>query len=79
VVTVPASSYTHSETLAALGLTPASVVLPSLAAHADTDENSEELLDLVTLTAKAGTGTVTVSLAFATPTTGPIRVNYIAS
>lgn len=78
VVATVAGVLAHTETLAAVGVTPSMVIVPTLAPHGDTDENHETLLSVVALTATAGTGQITVNLAFSELTSGPIRINYLA-
>jgi hypothetical protein len=77
-VTVPVAAFQHSETVAAVGVTPASVVLVSLAPALDADANDPELLDCVSLWATPGTDTITFGLTFAVPTVGPIKLNWSA-
>lgn len=79
VVTVPAPGrLEHSETVAAASVTAAHRLLLSLGAHADSDENSAEMLGIDAMEGAAGTGSITATLAFAEPTSGPIRLNYLA-
>lgn len=73
----PAGLFEHEETVAAVGTTSASTIIPSLAHHSDDDENHEQLLDLVTLTAEPGTDAITFRMAFSQRTSGIIRVNYV--
>lgn len=80
VVTVPAPGRReHSEAVAAASVTAGMRVLLSLGAHADDDENSAEMLGVEAMEALAGPGSVTATLAFAEPTSGPIRLNYLAA
>ncbi|UQN10342.1 hypothetical protein [Deinococcus sp. QL22] len=76
--TVPNSRLEHRQTLAAPGLTPASRVVLSLAPVPDSAENDPELLDVLSLSGQPGTDTLTVTLAFASRTSGPILLNYLA-
>lgn len=47
-----------------------------LAQGTDADENDPELLDVSALSARPGTGQLTIVASFATPTSGPIRIGY---
>lgn len=78
-VTVPNNRFEWAETVAASGVVPADVVLLSVAAHLDSDENDAEMLDITAMSGAAGTNQVTVTLAFATPTAGPIKLNWMAA
>lgn len=74
----PDGRFEHEETLAAVGVTASMRVLLTLAPHADSDENSEQALDVRGMAGEAGTDTITVRLAFGSLTSGPIRLNYMA-
>lgn len=80
IVTVPgpAGHLEHEETVAAVGVTGAMLVIASLAPHSDTDENNEQALDLMGMSGTAGAGSITFRLAFGALTSGPIRINYMA-
>lgn len=79
-VTVPTQSgqLEHTQTVSAVGVTPSSVVIVSLAGAQDTDENDPELLDVTSLWATPLSGQITIGLTFATPTSGPINVKWSA-
>lgn len=79
VVTVPAPGrIEHIETLAAASVTGSMRILLSVGPHADTDENTAEMLSIDAMEGLPGTGTITATLAFSEPTAGPIRLNYLA-
>lgn len=78
-VTVPNNQLQWQETVTATGVVPSDVVLPTIAPHLDADENDAEMLDVMAISALAGTDQITVILAFATPTAGPIKLNWMAA
>lgn len=78
VVTVPSYSYFHQETVALVGCTPGMRVFCSLAPHAPTDVNSEEMLSVVALTGTPGTGDVTINITFSEPSSGAVKINLMA-
>jgi hypothetical protein len=78
VVTPPQWSYSHTETVAAAGVTGASRIFLSLGAFLDSDENSAEFLDIAAMSGWPETNTITVTMAFLTPTLGPIKLNWSA-
>lgn len=67
-----------SETVAAVGATATSRVWLGLAATTDDDENTAELLDVVSMSATPGTGTLTITMTFSQLTRGPIKLNWSA-
>lgn len=78
-VTVPAlGRYEHEETVAFVGCTPSSKVFAALAPTLDSDENGAETLTILSLVAAPGVDVVTVYLAFATSTGGPIKLILMA-
>lgn len=77
-ITVPLNSYYHAETVTATGLTDTSRVLLGLAPHLDTDDNSPELLDILSMSGQSGTDTLTITATFATPTSGLIKLYWRA-
>ena len=77
-LTVPASSFYHEETVAFVGCTSSMKIVCSLAPHDDADENSEELLNVVSMSADAGTDSAIVNIAFSDPTTGAVKINMMA-
>ena len=50
----------------------------ALATALDSDENSPEMLDLVTLWGDPGTNQITIGATFDTPTSGSISINWSA-
>jgi len=79
-VTVPAAGRMEwQETVTATGVTGAHRVMLSLGAHADSDENTAEMLDVTAMEAASGTNQITVLLSFAEVTAGLIRLNYLAT
>lgn len=79
VITVPAGSFDAEASFAADGVNGAMVAMASLAKHSDADENSEELLSVSAIRAAAGAGSVSVFMAFSEPTSGPVRINWMAT
>ena len=79
VVTVPNNSLEWSQTVTATGVTPANRIFPSIAPHDDADENHEQFLDILGMAAMPGTGQITIDMTFATPTAGPIKLNWMAA
>lgn len=71
-------TYSHSQTLAAAGVTPASIVNLAFAPTIDSDENSADLLSSCNMSATPGTDAITVSLEFVSAESGPIKLNWIA-
>jgi len=67
----------HSQVVALSGVTSSSRVQLSLAPHLDDDENSHEMLDVVSLTAIPSTDQFEVYAAFSQPTSGPVKLNYM--
>jgi hypothetical protein len=78
VLSVPNNSISAQSTLSAPGVTPTSVVMIGLAPHSDDDENSVDLIDLLSVSANPKTDQITVTVSFATPHAGPIRLNWSA-
>jgi hypothetical protein len=68
-----------SSVIAAPGVTPSSILTVSLAPTLDADENSPDLLDLVTLWAEAGTDQITLNATFSDPTSGAVKINWSAN
>jgi hypothetical protein len=68
-----------SSVISAPGVTPSSILTVSLAASLDADENSPDLLDLVTLWAEAGTDQITLNVTFSEPTSGAVKINWSAN
>ncbi len=65
--------------ISAPGVAPGSVITVSLAPSLDADENSPELLDLVTLWAEPGTDQITLNATFSVPTSGAVKINWSAN
>ncbi len=78
VVTVPHQSREWSENVSASGVVPTSVITLAVAPHADADENTAEMLDLAAMSGTPGEGQITIRMAFSSPTSGPIRINWSA-
>jgi hypothetical protein len=74
-----AGALEDTETVAALGVTPAMQLIVGLAGALDSDENCPEELDLVSASGVAGVDQITFTLAFSAPTSGPIKLNWSAS
>ncbi len=79
VVTVTGNQVSWEQTVTATGVTPVNGIILSVAHHLDEDENSAEMLDVSAMSASAGTDQITVLMSFSTPTTGPIKLNWIAN
>jgi hypothetical protein len=76
-ITMPADgAFEDEEVITALGVTPSSRVLVYLAPGADSNENTADMLDLVTLSGISGTDQITVQAQFSTKTSGPILLNW---
>lgn len=78
-VTVPNNRLEHSETVTATGVTGSSRIFLTVAPHDDADENHEQFLDILGMAAVPGTNQITINMAFATPTAGPIKLNWMAA
>jgi hypothetical protein len=78
-VTPPLASNEWRETITATGVTPSSKVALSIGAHADTDENDPEFLDIGAISGIPGTDAITVILNFMIPAGGPIKLNWSAA
>ena len=68
-----------STVISAPGVAPTSIITVSLAPSLDADENSPDLLDLVTLWAEAGTDQITLNATFSDPTSGAVKINWSAN
>ena len=68
-----------STIISAPGIAPTSIITVSLAPSLDADENSPELLDLVTLWAEPGTDQITLNATFSDPTSGAVKINWSAN
>lgn len=78
-VTVPNKRFEWSQLVTATGVTPASIVLVSIAAHDDADENDAEMLDIAAMSAAAGTDQITIEMSFITPVAGVVKLNWMAA
>jgi len=77
-ITVPQNRYEVISTVAASGVVSTNNIVVSVASHLDTDENSEEMLDIKTLSASAGTDQITFTIIFSEPTSGPVKLSWSA-
>jgi hypothetical protein len=79
-VTLPqgAGQLEWRESVTAAGVIPANRIFLSLATTSDDDENDAELLDIGSVQGAATGGAIAVNLAFLTPTSGPIKLNWSA-
>lgn len=77
-VTVPNNAMEWEEAVAA-SVNPGQRITVSLAGVNDDEENDPELLDVASVAALAGSGALTVTIAFATPAAGPVKLNWIAN
>jgi hypothetical protein len=69
----------HTETVAAIGMTPGQNVELMLRPGADSDENTAETVDLVAMAGTAGIDQFVLVMAFAAPTSGPVLLNHRAA
>lgn len=65
-------------TLPATGVTPSHSIVIGLAPTTADDENEAEMLDIAALQATAGTDEITIQAAFATITSGPVKLQWSA-
>ena len=79
VLTVPDNALEASTTIAAPSVTPGSTIAVSLASSVHADENSPELLDLITLWGEAGADQFTLNATFSDPTSGAVKINWSAN
>jgi len=78
-ITVPGWRRSHTQTIAAPGVTALDRIIASLGAMGPTYQNTAELLDIAALSAVAGADTITFTAAFTVPASGPIPINWSAS
>ena len=78
-VTPQPAVWEWTEIVTATGALPANKIIITIGDHADTDENSADFLDILCMSASAGTGQITVTMAFGEPTSGPIKLNWSAA
>ena len=75
-VILSTSAYEFEGDIAAVGVVPANKALVWLQTGTDQDENTADMLDLVTLAGIAGTNVITVKMQFSAPSSGPIKLNW---
>ena len=78
VISVLPNQFSVTQTVPFPGLTAGRAVVASVGGFVDSDENDAGLLDILALSATAGNNSATIEMAFATPTSGPIRLNLVA-
>lgn len=78
LITVPVAALEYRETIAAAGVTAASVVSIGLGAVLDGDENDPELFARVNLWGVPGIDVIDVFASFSLPASGPIKINWRA-
>ena len=69
--------FEHYQVITDANVSPSSKISISLSSMGDNDENQAEFIDLLALTATAGTGNFTAIASFQTKTAGIINLNYI--
>ena len=79
VLAVADNAVEASTVIAAPGVLPTSLISVSLAHSIDADENSPELLNLVTLWGEAGADQITLNATFSDPTSGAVKINWSAN
>ena len=72
----PKGSNSHSETVVLAAATASQVVSAWLAPGLDTDENTADMLGVVTITGTSNTGSVTFNLESHDVVMGPIKIYY---
>ncbi len=77
-VTITTASIEWTQTLTDANLVGTENLFAWLVPTTDADENCPEMTDLVTITATAAAGSVTITLTFSELTSGPIKVAYKA-
>lgn len=77
-ITVPNNRYEYEETITATGVTATSKIIIGLSNTLDSDENSPDMLDLLTLSATPLTNQLAVMASFSQPTAGPIKITWSA-
>lgn len=68
--------YEHREIIPQAGITPSSRINVFLDAHLDSDANDPEMLDILTVGARAGTENFELIFNFSQRTSGPIKICY---
>ena len=79
VLTVPDNALEALSIIAAPGVVAGSIIMVSLAAVVDDDENTPELLDIVALWGEAGTDQITLNATFSDLTSGAVKINWSAN
>ena len=79
VLAVADNALEASTVISAPGVATTSIINVSLAPSLDADENSPDLIDLVTLWAEAGTDQITLNATFSDPTSGAVKINWSAN
>ena len=79
ILAVADNALEASTIISAPGVAPTSIITVALAPSLDADENSPELLDLVTLWAEAGTDQIILYATFSDPTSGAVKINWSAN
>ncbi|MEQ1548936.1 MAG: hypothetical protein ABL918_09870 [Chakrabartia sp.] len=79
-ITVPdgAGRFEHQQSVIAPGVTPASRIFLTLAPATDMDENTPELLDLVSISGAPESNAISIAAHFSAPVSGPISFNWSA-
>lgn len=77
-LSMPTGRYEHTETIAALGVTASQRISVWLHPALDTDENTPDMTDLISLAAAPGTDQITVTASFREPTSGPLKIQWSA-
>lgn len=77
-LTMSTARYEHSETIAAVGVVGTDRINVWLASGLDTDENTSDMTDLLTISATPGTAQITVLAAFSALMSGPLKVQWSA-
>jgi hypothetical protein len=79
ILSLPSARYEHEQVISAVGVTPSSRVTISLQSGLDSDENTSDLLDLITMAGIPATDQITVTAQFSAPTQGPVLINWSAA
>lgn len=77
-ITLPdgAGQLEWTETVAAIGVIATNIILCQLAPGSDADQNTADMIDLVTLAAVPALDTITFTLTLDTPLSGPVLINW---
>lgn len=78
-ITLPTALMEWEQTVAAVGVTAVSRIMLCLAPALDTDENDPAMLAVNSLSATPSTDQITISMAFAVPAQGAIKLNWSAT